>query len=175
MYFRLLNILVPAFVLPWVAEGNPASGVLLTNQCWHESPLSRVILQSTTDQISELVTNTDMIDLVGFSTALSGGTSGSRKTISPYAPWTHRPICTDTLPSLGSKLCVYTNDSFSNGRGISIFTTPKVAEEFAYLPAFQDPQILRKMDVNINSGSWYTQELAGKGVGMVAKKTLKFK
>ncbi|KAF2869649.1 hypothetical protein BDV95DRAFT_448922, partial [Massariosphaeria phaeospora] len=88
------------------------------------------------------------------------------------SPWTHAPICTDVLQSLGSKLCVYTNTSFSNGRGISIFTTPTVAAEFASLPAFQDPAALA--NVNIFSGNWYTQELPGKGMGVLASQHLNF-
>lgn len=156
-----------ALVLPWSAESTSAPRATLKNQCWHEFPLSRVIIQSAPDKSSELVANVQTINLIGF--------AGRRETVTSYAPWTHRPICTDTLPSLGSKLCVYTNASFSNGRGISIFTTPKIAEEFAYLPAFQDTQVLQQLGVNIDSGSWYTKELSGKGVGMVAKKSLKFK
>ncbi|KAF2800890.1 hypothetical protein K505DRAFT_344877 [Melanomma pulvis-pyrius CBS 109.77] len=73
---------------------------------------------------------------------------------------------------LGSKLCVYTIASFSNGRGISIFTTPKIAEDFANLPAFLDAAAMDQ--INAYSGAWYTQELPGKGIGMLAKKTLKF-
>lgn len=172
----MLLLIACTLLLPWLAESNSVSHVALTSQCWHEFPLSRVILQSATDGQSELVADANTVNLVGISGSVpGGGTSGSRETATTYAPWTHRPICTNTLPSLGSKLCVYTNASFSNGRGISIFTTPKIAGEFAYLPAFQDSEILRTKGVNIDSGSWYTKELAGKGVGMVAKKSLKFK
>ncbi|KAF2120894.1 hypothetical protein BDV96DRAFT_641546 [Lophiotrema nucula] len=88
-------------------------------------------------------------------------------------PWTHTTQCTEILPSIGDKLCVYTNASFSNGRGISIFTTPKLAEEFANLPAFKDQSALK--DVNVDSGAWYAHELPGKGVGLLANKSLKSK
>ncbi|KAJ4296810.1 hypothetical protein N0V90_006858 [Kalmusia sp. IMI 367209] len=74
---------------------------------------------------------------------------------------------------VGSKLCVYTNTSFSHGRGISIFTTPELAEKFAALPPFEDPDALR--GINEFSGNWYTQEMPGKGMGMLAKRDLKFR
>jgi hypothetical protein len=79
------------------------------------------------------------------------------------------------LESVGDKLCVYTNSSFSNGRGISIFTTPRIAEEVAGLPAFQDPAALPAANVNVDSGVWETRSISGKGIGGVAKKPLKFK
>jgi hypothetical protein len=79
------------------------------------------------------------------------------------------------LQTINSKLCVYTNSSFSNGRGISIFTTPRLAEEFANLPAFQDAAALASKKVNIDSGVWRTEGLPGKGVGMLAKNKLEFK
>jgi hypothetical protein len=92
-----------------------------------------------------------------------------------YGPWTHPPVCTGVLETLGSKICVYTNATFSNGRGISIVTIPKIAEELAGLPAFQDAAALRDDDVNIFSGVWYTGEVSGKGIGVMAKKRLNFK
>lgn len=94
--------------------------------------------------------------------------------VAPTAgPWSYPPICTERLPSVGSKLCVYTNTSFSRGRGISIFTTPELAEEFAALPPFQNSDALES--INQYSGAWYTQQMPGKGMGMLAKKDLKFK
>jgi hypothetical protein len=134
----------------------------LAQQCWHEFPLSTRLLQSTTDGLNELFVP-------------SGRTINTSQPVSNgnYGPWTHQPVCTEVLQSLGSKLCVYTNSSFSDGRGISIFTTPVLAKEFASLPAFQNPDALK--DVNTFSGNWYTQEIPGKGIGMLAKKHLKFK
>ncbi|KAF2704636.1 SET domain-containing protein [Pleomassaria siparia CBS 279.74] len=137
---------------------------VLSRQCWYESPLISVSLSTSSDGISELV------DSYGFN-ALSRKTSQT-KVGTQYAPWSHPPVCTEVLQGLRSKLCVYTNAAFSNGRGISIFTTPKVAQEFASLPPFQNATAMDK--INVFSGAWYTQELPGKGVGMLARKTLKF-
>jgi hypothetical protein len=89
--------------------------------------------------------------------------------------WSYLPVCTDVLQSIGSKLCVYTSTTFSNGRGISIFTTPKIAEDFATLPPFKDTKALQDQDINVFSGNWYTEELPGKGIGMLASKDLDVK
>jgi hypothetical protein len=90
-----------------------------------------------------------------------------------FSPWSHKPICTEFLEGLGSELCVYTNATFSQGRGISIFTTPKIAEEYAALLPFHDAEILQKRGINSPEGPWYTKSLPGKGIGMLAKQDLK--
>jgi hypothetical protein len=87
-----------------------------------------------------------------------------------FLPWSYKPVCTGYLQSIGSKLCVYTNASFSNGRGISIFTTPQIAKQFAALPPFQRPTALN--GINEYEVLWQTQQLEGKGVGMLASQRL---
>jgi hypothetical protein len=86
-------------------------------------------------------------------------------------PWSHRPVCTQYFDDLKSELCVYTNSSFSHGRGVSIFTTPSIAHEFAALQPFQDSTVLHR--VNEDTQHWYTQEVLGKGIAMMAKTKLK--
>src|SRR5262249_46384691 len=88
-------------------------------------------------------------------------------------PWSYKPICTEFLEELGSKLCVYTNVTFSNRRGVSIFTTPEIAKEFAALLPFQDPSALQERAINSADGPWYTKILPGRGVGMLAKHDLR--
>jgi hypothetical protein len=65
---------------------------------------------------------------------------------STHFPWTHAPVCTTMLRLQGSdpvdtgrddvEYCLYTNASFQANRGISIFTTPKIASSLAKLPVF---------------------------------------
>ncbi|KIW82136.1 hypothetical protein Z517_05163 [Fonsecaea pedrosoi CBS 271.37] len=91
------------------------------------------------------------------------------------SPWSHRPVCTEYLDELEDQLCVYTDATFSNGRGISIFTTPRIADEFATLLPFQDPDALSSRGINSNSDAdrpWYTAPIPGKGVGMLASRAL---
>jgi len=90
--------------------------------------------------------------------------------VSYFHPWSYEPVCTEFLENIGSELCVYTNSTFSNGRGISIFTTPRIAEQFAKLLPFQDATALD--GINGPRGPWYTQELPGKGTGMMADRDL---
>ena len=93
-----------------------------------------------------------------------------------YIPWTHKPICTEHVDEAGDQFCVYTNASFSNGRGISIFTTPTIAQEFASLPPFQDPAALASKGINLDADQkdrpWYTASIPGKGIGMFASRPL---
>jgi hypothetical protein len=93
-----------------------------------------------------------------------------------YFPWTHKPICTEDVDETGDRFCVYTNASFSNGRGISIFTRPAIAQEFASLPPFQDPTVLSSKGINLDADTedrpWYTAFIPGKGMGMFASRPL---
>ncbi|KAF2727663.1 SET domain-containing protein [Polyplosphaeria fusca] len=156
-----LCALLLAFAPAVFADSTP----VLSRQSWHESSLSTALFQCAIDGLTELAIP---IHEARPEIAADG------KSPETFGAWTHQPICTPTLASLSSKLCVYTNASFSNGRGISIFTTPSLAEEFANLPAFRDPKALGGKAVNVNSRAWYTDQLPGKGVGMLASKNLKF-
>ncbi|PSN73304.1 SET domain-containing protein [Corynespora cassiicola Philippines] len=160
LFFPVASLIISVSASPYIQR--------LSGQCWHEFPLSRVTLETSKDGSSEVA------KMIESPSALRANVPPPQQ--SPkrdYGQWSYAPVCTEVLESVGSQLCVYTNTSFSNGRGISIFTTPKIADEFAALPAFQDPSGLE--DINTFSGAWYTSEIPGKGVGMLAKKQLKFK
>ncbi|EXJ85506.1 hypothetical protein A1O1_05870 [Capronia coronata CBS 617.96] len=118
-----------------------------------------------------------------------------------HGPWSYPPACTSKLDSLGSELCVYTNISFARGRGISLFTTPRIAEQIAELAPFHDhdndhdndhdrdhskankaneankipntniPPV--RHEVNEFQVTWYTRSTTNKGMGMFAKKDLR--
>ncbi|EXJ64649.1 hypothetical protein A1O7_00987 [Cladophialophora yegresii CBS 114405] len=87
-----------------------------------------------------------------------------------FSPWSYEPICTEHLARIQSKLCVYTDTKFSNGRGISIFTTPQHAETVASLvvshPVDYEPSI------NVPTHAWYTETTPSKGIGMFASHAL---
>ncbi|ETI28599.1 hypothetical protein G647_01050 [Cladophialophora carrionii CBS 160.54] len=87
-----------------------------------------------------------------------------------FLPWSYEPICTEHLARIQSKLCVYTDASFSNGRGISIFTTPQHAETVASL-LDSDAEDYRPM-INIPTQAWYTETTPSKGIGMFASHDL---
>ncbi|KAF2447878.1 SET domain-containing protein [Karstenula rhodostoma CBS 690.94] len=135
----------------------------LRQQCWHDHPLSTVNLQCSREAEVEYA----QLSNAAISNCLN---TDDRTT---HEPWSYPPVCTDVLPSVGSSLCVYTNTSFSHGRGISILTTPELAERILVLPPFQDSEVLQ--GVNDFTGTWYTQGMPGKGIGMLAKRDLVFK
>ena len=139
----------------------------LHQQCWHEYPLSTVNFQSSrAGHDAEYVQRSHRL--------MSGLVKETASSKHDFAPWSFPPICTKTLQTIGSKLCVYTKTSFSNGRGISIFTTPELARLFLTLPPLHDPTFPYP-NINEFSGNWYTDILPGKGTGMLAKKNLQFK
>lgn len=150
--------------------------VVLRQQCWHERLLKTINLLSSangsTEVTEELDTSTSLPSLA-FSSLSSAQGSQDPVTDTTHFPWTHTPICTDFLPSINDKLCVYTNASFSNSRGISLFTTPHLANIFVSLPAFQSPPT--QSHINTASGTWTTSTLPGRGIGMLASRDLEFK
>lgn len=94
-------------------------------------------------------------------------------------PWTHRPVCIESdTASLEEdeteeeeEFCIFTNTTFNHGKGVSIFTTPSIAQEFSELPAFQSGSSDSRTDGKRNH-VWYTKFLPGRGAGMLAKKKL---
>jgi hypothetical protein len=126
---------------------------ILDRQCWHGYPLSTMSLSSSPDMIHEFISPLSF----------------------PFqSPWSYPPTCTPHLPSINSKLCIYTSTSFSSNRGISIFTTPSLAAQFALLPAFTSPSTLIVQNINIPTNTYRTATLPSKGIGMLASRPLKF-
>jgi hypothetical protein len=92
-------------------------------------------------------------------------------TSASFSPWSFRPVCTAVLPRIGSKLCVYTSTDFGRGRGVSIFTTPRVAQEVVSLLPFRDLTVLDGISHGANLQ--YTQRMPSKGRGALAGSDLK--
>jgi hypothetical protein len=136
------------------------SHITLNDQCWHEHPLSTVNICSS---VSGYVQYASVVQVT------------FRSQEQDHTPWSNPPICTNVLESINDKLCVYTNTSFSNGRGISIFTTPQLANMFTSLPAFQDPATADAQDINIPTDTWRATSIPNKGIGIIASKPLDFK
>lgn len=169
----LLSTSLPGLISS--VSGN-SSDFSAPTQCFHDS----FLLSSTF-----LCSRSDKADLVLFNQVSLRSIlvdpdrySGHASSISPFSPWSHEPTCTEPLhlsPDLYSKLCVYTLSSFSNGRGISAFTTPQIAKELMQLVPFQDETVLTANGINrpIDSSSpSYTRSLPNKGIGMLAKRNL---
>jgi hypothetical protein len=162
MYNYLHSLFLLTIQLASVARAQ--SRTILDQQCWHEEPLRTVNLHSSLDGSWEyvLLIQNLLLDHV------------KAKKEKEHAPWSHPPVCTEILQSINDKLCVYTSTTFGNGRGISIFTTPVLAEQFASLPAFRNPLALLSQDINTPTGTYRATSVPGKGIGMLASQPLGF-
>ncbi|KAH8687195.1 hypothetical protein BGZ60DRAFT_521860 [Tricladium varicosporioides] len=84
--------------------------------------------------------------------------------------WTRKTQCLVDENTRDS-YCVYISESFANGRGISFFTTPKIAKKIIKTPAFTQPNI--HSDVNdFSDAPWEIKWVPGRGNGLFAKRTL---
>lgn len=84
----------------------------------------------------------------------------------PEAELSHPPICTPTLSFLNDVLCVYTYASFSNNRGISIFTTPDIHSHFALL--LREHYSSPDLTTNATPLKGKSKFIPGKGIGVRA-------
>ena len=87
-----------------------------------------------------------------------------------YAPWTEEPQCI-TDKETKEEFCVYTNANFASGRGISFFTSPKIAAKVVSLPAFTQPEVHKHVN-NFTDPPWEVRNVADRGNGLFAIRTL---
>jgi hypothetical protein len=85
-------------------------------------------------------------------------------------PWTSNPKC---MPSQNAtaEYCVYTNDKFASGRGISFFTAPSIAEKISTLAAFTKKNLYAKVN-QFDDPPWEVRVIPGRGKGLFATHTL---
>ena len=85
-------------------------------------------------------------------------------------PWTSTPQCMPEQNST-STYCIYANDKFANGRGISFLTSPSIAERIALLPAFTKKNLYNKVN-QFDDPPWEVKAIPGRGKGLFASRTL---
>lgn len=90
--------------------------------------------------------------------------------LSSPSPWTLSPKCMPRQNS-SSEYCVYTNNEFASGRGISFFTSPSIARRIATLPAFTEKNIHSKANL-FDDPPWEIKVIPGRGKGLFATRTL---
>jgi hypothetical protein len=94
-------------------------------------------------------------------------------------PWTHDPVCVDTVipagegnaQNLNQTFCAYTNVNYNNGRGVSFVVTPETAasvtfETFGMAVGGLEGQIGEEM------GMWEVNDTKDRGKGLFAKKDI---
>ncbi|KAM0274896.1 hypothetical protein ACHAQH_007748 [Verticillium albo-atrum] len=69
-----------------------------------------------------------------------------------------------------TEFCAFTNSSFASSRGISLITTPEIANEILSAPAFIDPE--HEDEPQHDSTSFYVSELPGRGMGVIVNNTI---
>ncbi|TVY80372.1 hypothetical protein LSUE1_G007473 [Lachnellula suecica] len=84
-------------------------------------------------------------------------------------PWTRKPSCLKSGDN--ETYCVYTNEKFANGRGISFFTSPSIAEKVTQLPAFTKEGLHDEAN-NFEDPPWEIRNVRGRGNGLFATRTL---
>lgn len=174
----LLSLTFSAAVALSEQVSSPSASSASCQSCQHDhhpaaSVKDRVAAEAPTHQREQIVFQQNDVQTMSSNTTARASNDPS--------PWSYNPVCTGYFDVLDGPLCVYTNSSFSSGRGISIFTTPKIASEFAALLPFHDDSILSQHGINPvaaaadNDGQspWYTKPLEGKGIGMLASRPLK--
>lgn len=86
--------------------------------------------------------------------------------------WQTPPVCS-LSPSSSETFCVFTDESFANGRGISVLARPEQAAALRDLPAFSEPDIHKDLGINqIVDAPFYAQKLEGRGIGLIANRTI---
>lgn len=94
-----------------------------------------------------------------------------------FEPWSYQPYCvapTWDMPNDPEKVfCVYTSTDFNNGTGVSLFTTPKVAQAFSASKAFVNPQSLPEFSLQQREQLYDMIDKPGRGIGLFANQVIK--
>ncbi|KJZ75329.1 hypothetical protein HIM_05255 [Hirsutella minnesotensis 3608] len=102
---------------------------------------------------------------------ISSEVFSSNHSSSSSSPWSFQGECfSGTESEDGEQYCVFASQSFSDGRGISIITTPERARRLEKLPAFTDKAAMAR--INTMTPPFEERALPGRGFGIIANKTL---
>ncbi|TID19761.1 SET domain-containing protein 5 [Venturia nashicola] len=84
--------------------------------------------------------------------------------------WTHEPFCIESREA-NNGFCVYTNDRFANGRGISIVATPKEIMNIVSTSILKEPFTAEFENQEIGAKKYKYEQIPGKGLGVIANAT----
>lgn len=181
MSIRLLTLISVIIQLhsscaqPWEHFAKPMQ-LLANRQCTYKHPLATVEFSSSRDGLREIAFAEHQSIFHDHYVAYESADADLF--------WSYPPICTGIIRDMNDRLCIYTAKVIGGeyGRGITVFTTPALAESIASLPIFtQCPgddhicqQTRASLQINKNSGAWRTSNIPGKGIGMLASRDLQF-
>jgi hypothetical protein len=84
--------------------------------------------------------------------------------------WTHEPFCIESREA-NNGFCVYTNDRFANGRGISIVATPKEIMNIVSTSILKEPSTAEFENQEVGAQKYKYEQVPGKGLGVIANAT----
>jgi len=98
---------------------------------------------------------------------------------SDWTPWSYRPFC--LYPDeKKDKYCLYSLDTFRNGRGLSVIATPSTAaslvpalDDSVVRPELRDHPSSRMGSQNRSDLAYEIRQLRGRGLGVVATRPIK--
>ena len=82
--------------------------------------------------------------------------------------WEQPFVCTQHLDHLEGALCIYTSRTFSSNRGITVLTRPVTADRILQLVRLAESDLV----ANRPTYNWREEALPGRGVGVLATKSL---
>ena len=86
-------------------------------------------------------------------------------------PWTRESKCIAD-GNTNDTYCIYTSDKFANGRGISFFTAPSIAQRIEALPALTQEGVHDAANV-FEDAPWDIKTIPGRGNGLFANRRLR--
>ncbi|KAE9962215.1 hypothetical protein BLS_000662 [Venturia inaequalis] len=129
--------------------------------------------QQTCDRSDEYLSeHLPIIDLNGnYDTMLNAPTNITASFIrSRPNIWTHEPFCIESREA-NNGFCVYTNDRFANGRGISIVATPKEIMNIISTSILKDLSTTQFENQEAGARRYKYEQVTGKGLGVIANAT----
>jgi len=91
-----------------------------------------------------------------------------------WSPWSHRPECTTPMDDYSPQYCLFTDDTFRGGQGISIFTTAEIAADVANaLDDANVPPSLRDVPFGLAEAAYRVTDIPGRGKSVIATRRIK--
>ena len=145
-----LSLLTSSLALLHLAQAGQGAGVC-------NAPLKEVLLSLSPKSIEHIHS--------------SGRCSQSHENSIPQSSAWSEPIkCIPKENSTGT-FCVYTDSKFADGRGISFFTTPSIADRIASLPSLTKKGVHKNVN-KFEYAPWEIRTVEGRGRGLFATRTL---
>jgi len=91
-----------------------------------------------------------------------------------WSPWSHRPEC-NAVDKVSSQYCIFTDDTFRAGQGMSILTTAEVASGLTNVldDSNVPPSFRHFLAVGADEAPYRVVDIPGRGKGTIATRKIK--